>query len=98
MSPDPNALMTISASDALLNSQALQRKSTRNEIATPAVQATAIAAPFSSFITAVSMRENPAPIGGAILPDGTIPIGCGKQVQRWPRVSSSSLALTRLSL
>ena len=80
MSPDPSALMTTSASDALLNSQALQRKSARSEIATLAVQTTATAARFSTFITAVSMRENPALIGSAILPDGTIPIGCGKRV------------------
>jgi len=44
MSPDPNALMAVSASDALLNNQALQRKSTRDEIATLAAQATATAA------------------------------------------------------
>jgi hypothetical protein len=80
MSPDPNALMATSAIDVLLNSQALQRKSTRNEIATLAAQATAIAARFSTFITAVSMRENPALIDRAIFPDGTIPIGCGKRV------------------
>jgi hypothetical protein len=98
MSPDPNALMTTSASDALLNSQALQRKSTRNEIATLAVQATATAARFNTFITAVSMREKPALVGGAILPDGTISIGCGKRVQRWPGASSSSLIRTKLSL
>ena len=37
MSPDPNALMPTSTSDAPLNRQALQSKSTKNEIATLAV-------------------------------------------------------------
>jgi hypothetical protein len=51
MSPDPSALMAANARDALLNNQALQRKSVRDEITTPAAQATATAACFNTLIT-----------------------------------------------
>jgi hypothetical protein len=64
MSPDPNALMAASARDALLNNQALQRKSMRNAALT--AQATVTAACFNTLITAISIRENPALIDGAI--------------------------------
>jgi hypothetical protein len=51
MSPDPNALMAASARDALLNDQALQRKSMRDEIATLTAQGAAAAACFNTLIT-----------------------------------------------
>jgi hypothetical protein len=70
MSPDPNALMAINGSDctsdALLNNQALQRKSMRDESATLAAQATTMAACFNTLITGhLHMRKpgahRPAP-------------------------------------
>jgi hypothetical protein len=55
MSPDPNALMTINASDrlsdALLNNQALQRENMRDASATLPAQATAIPSCFNTLIT-----------------------------------------------
>jgi hypothetical protein len=51
MSPDPDALMAASASDAVLNNQALQRETTRDAIATLAAQATTTAAYFNTLIT-----------------------------------------------
>jgi hypothetical protein len=75
MSPDPNALMAASASDALLNNQALQRKSTRHEIATLAVQATATAACFNTILTGHLQRRKPGANRRRHLPDGMMSIG-----------------------
>lgn len=75
MSPDPNALMAVSASDALLNNQALQRKSMRDEIATLAAQATATAARFNTLITGHLHTRKPGANRRRHLPDGMMCIG-----------------------
>jgi hypothetical protein len=70
MSPDPKALMAASASDALLNNQALPRKITRDEIVTLAEQATATAGCFNTLITGPLYAQKPGAIDGAIAPTG----------------------------
>ena len=75
MSPDPIALMAVSASDALLNNQALQRKSMRDEIATLAAQATATAACFNTLITGHLHTRKPGADRPRHLPDGMMSIG-----------------------
>jgi hypothetical protein len=78
MTPDPNTLMAVNASDctrdALLNNQALHRKRARDESATLAAQATAIPPCFDTLITSFSIRENPALICKRHLPEGMIAI------------------------
>jgi hypothetical protein len=78
MSADPDAFNAINASDcasdALFNSQALQRKRMRDESATLAEQATTMAACFNTLITVHLQCENPALIDERHLPDGMMTI------------------------
>ena len=75
MSPDPNAVMATKASDALLSNHALQRKSTRVEIAALAPQATATTACSNTLITGHLHARKPGADRQRHLPDGTISIG-----------------------
>jgi len=64
MAPDPNTLMAVKASDCtgdVLNNQALQRKSMRDESATLSAQATAVPPCLNAFIAS----HLPARIPGA---------------------------------
>jgi hypothetical protein len=72
MTADPNTLMTINAGncrcDALLNNQALQRKSVKTEMVTPAAQATASLSASISSSGAISIGVNPTPTEKRHLP------------------------------
>jgi hypothetical protein len=98
MSPDPNALMAASASDAPFNKYALQRKSTSEKIATHAALATVTAACFHNLITGHLDARKPGAGRSAISLTAKYLLDETNQAKRWPDVSSSSLALTRLSL
>jgi hypothetical protein len=76
MRPDPNAVMATSATDALLNNHALQRRSTRVEIAALAPQATATTACSNTLITGHLHVRKPGADRQRHLPDGKISIGC----------------------
>jgi hypothetical protein len=85
MTPDPNTLMAVNASDctsdALLNNQALQRKSVRDESATFAAQATAIPLSFDSLIASRLHMRKPGANRQAPSPDGMILVSTISEVE-----------------
>jgi hypothetical protein len=75
MRPDPSALKAASAIDTLLNNQALQRESKRDEIATLTAQGAAAAACFNTLITGHLHVLKPGADRRRHLPSGMISIG-----------------------
>jgi hypothetical protein len=75
MSPDPIALMATSASDAPPNNRVLQRKSTRDEIATLTAQAIDTATYLNTLITGHLHARKPGANRQRHFPDRMISIG-----------------------
>jgi hypothetical protein len=81
MIPDPSTLMADSARDPLLDNQAPQRISMREEIATLTAQATATAACFNILITGHLHTRKSGASRRRLFPDGMISIGRDLQVE-----------------
>jgi hypothetical protein len=78
MTPDPNALMAASGSDALLDKQALQRRSKKAALT---AQATAAAACLNTLITGHLHTPKAGAHRRRHLPDGMMSIGWDQQAE-----------------